>query len=300
MGRYLERADDTARILDVHLHRTLAESIDDATGVRALASMGLDARGEDDDGTDLDLWRATEVLAYDVDNPSSVAGSLELAWTNARGLRETLASEVWEAVNRTHHELEGQVLAARALGPHLFFRWVRDRVAQVGGLFDSIVLHDDGWRFFTIGRCLERVDMTARLLGGVAGSTDPGQWGGVLISCGAYDAFLRTHGGDVTRARALGLLLQSSDLPRSVVFALSEAEACLRGIARSDSSADPAERALGRMRSELVYAGADELTPTCEPVLDRLQDTCRRADELVRARYFRRADLIEWHPEAAS
>jgi uncharacterized alpha-E superfamily protein len=302
MGRYLERADDTARILDVHLHRSLAESVDHEGGVRALAAMGLDAGAvlpEEDGGGPVDLWRATEVLAYDVTNPSSVAGSLELARDNARGLRETLAAEVWEAINRTHHELEGQVLAARSMGPHLFFRWVRDRVAQVGGLFDSVVLHDDGWRFFTIGRCLERVDMTSRLLGGVASSTAPGQWAGVLISCGAYDAFLRTHGGDISRSRALGLVLQSPDLPRSVVFALTEAEACLRQVARADSTTDPAERELGRMRSELVYAGADELTPTCEPVLERLQETCRRADEMIRARYFRRADLIEWHPEAA-
>ena len=143
---------------------TDAPQVNDERG--GFAAMGLDpselARiGDSADGP-IDLWQATEMLAYDADNPSSVVGSLRLARENARGLREILATEVWEALNRTYHELDNHVRAARTLGPHLLFQWVRDRVALVGGLTDTVLLHDDGWRFLTIGRCLERVDMTAR------------------------------------------------------------------------------------------------------------------------------------------
>ena len=169
MGRYLERADDTARLLDVHVHRMLAEVGEDHVGSSLLGAMGLEAglMGE----AQVDLWSATELLAYDGSNPSSVAGSIRLARENARGLRETLATEVWVALNRTYHDLDSNVLAARSLGPALFFQWVRERIALIGGLVDSILLHDDGWRFLTIGRCLERVDMTARMVGAVPVST---------------------------------------------------------------------------------------------------------------------------------
>lgn len=291
MGRYVERADDTARLLDVHVHRMLADAADENVGATLLAAMGLAGSAEVEQ---VDLWRATELLAYDPDNPSSVAGSLRLARANARGLRETLATEVWEAINRTHHDLDAQIRAARALGPYLFFRWVRERVALIGGLIDTVVLHDDGWRFLTVGRCLERVDMTARLLGAVTDSDDPSRWSSVLVSCGANDAFLRTHGGDITRTRALAMLLQAEDLPRSVAYALDLAETSLGEIATSTGSPDTAVRIIGRVRSELTYTGPDDLARTTEATLTRLQDACRRADELIRARYFRRADLIEW------
>lgn len=296
MGRYIERADDTARLLDVHVHRMLADAGDEKIGTTLLAAMGLAGSAE---VADVDLWRATELLAYDPDNPSSVAGSLRLARANARGLRETLATEVWEAINRSHHDLDAQIRAARALGPYLFFRWVRERVALIGGLIDNVVLHDDGWRFLTVGRCLERVDMTARLLGAVTDSDDASRWSSVLVSCGANDAFLRTYGGDINRTRALALLLQAEDLPRSVAFALDQAESALREIASTTGSPDVAVRIIGRVRAELTYASPEDLANDVRTVLPRLQVACRQADEHVRSRYFRRADTVAWTSDMA-
>ena len=294
MGRYVERADDTARLLDVHVHRMLGDAGDRRVGATLLAAMGLSGSV---DVTDVDLWQATELLAYDGSNPSSVAGSLELARTNASGLREVLATEVWEAVNRTHHELDDEIDAARLLGPHRFFGWVRERVALMSGLIDSIVLHDDGWRFLTIGRCLERVDMTSRLLTAVISSDDPGRWAGVLVSCGANDAFLRTYGGDIRRSNALSLLLQAEDFPRSAAFALGQAEECLREVAVSTGTAPSIVRTIGRTRAELAYTPPDELNRTIATVLKSIEECCRETDAEIQARYFRRADLVEWSTE---
>lgn len=294
MGRYIERADDTARLLDVHVHRMLGDAGDRRVGATLLAAMGLSGSV---DVTDVDLWQATELLAYDGSNPSSVAGSLELARTNASGLREVLATEVWEAVNRTHHELDDEIDAARLLGPHRFFGWVRERVALMSGLIDSIVLHDDGWRFLTIGRCLERVDMTSRLLTAVISSDDPGKWAGVLVSCGANDAFLRTYGGDISRSNALSLLLQAEDFPRSVAFALGQAEECLREVAVRTGTPPSIVRTIGRTRAELAYTPADELDRSIARVLADIEGCCRDTDAEIQARYFRRADLVEWSTE---
>ncbi len=309
MGRYLERADDTARLLDVHVHRMVVQLNDDRVGASLLESMGIEgeqlARLEADGP--IDLWRATELLAYDADNPSSVVGSLRLARENARGLREILATEVWEALNRTYHELDNHVRAARTLGPHLLFQWVRDRVALVGGLIDTVLLHDDGWRFLTIGRSLERVDMTARLLGAVPPDADASRWSGVLVSCGANDAFLRTYGGDIDPAKALSVLLLDPDFPRSVSYALAQAEAALddvdggqrpnggrrRPLVRTSAAA----REVGRIRSELAYTDPALLAADLPAVVARLQAATAYASELVTQRYFQRVAFIEWTPD---
>ena len=308
MGRYLERADDTARLLDVYVHRMVLQVNDERVGASLLAAMGLDpselARIDDAAEGPIDLWRATEMLAYDAQNPSSVVGSLRLARENARGLREILATEVWEALNRTYHELDNHVRAARTLGPHLLFQWVRDRVALVGGLTDTVLLHDDGWRFLTIGRCLERVDMTARLLGAVPATADASQWSGVLVSCGANDAFLRTYGGDIDRAKALSVLLLDPDFPRSVNHALAQAEQCLEqvdgstgpsGRRQAQPRASAAAREVGRIRSELAYTDPTVLATDLHDTVTRLQAACALASELVTQRYFQRAAFIEWN-----
>lgn len=308
MGRYLERADDTARLLDVYVHRMVVQVNDERVGASLLAAMGLDpselARiGDSADGP-IDLWQATEMLAYDADNPSSVVGSLRLARENARGLREILATEVWEALNRTYHELDNHVRAARTLGPHLLFQWVRDRVALVGGLTDTVLLHDDGWRFLTIGRCLERVDMTARLLGAVPATADASRWSGVLVSCGANDAFLRTYGGDIDQAKALSVLLLDPDFPRSVNYALAQAEMCLEqvdgmtgpsGRRQAQPRTSAAAREVGRIRSELAYTDPAALAADLHGTVVRLQAACAYASELVTQRYFQRAAFIEWN-----
>lgn len=309
MGRYLERADDTARLLDVHVHRMIAQAREDSGGESLLLAMGLEHevldRHREEHGGAIDLWQAIELLAYDAANPSSVVGSLRLARENARGLREVLATEVWEALNRTHHELDNHVRAARTLGPHLLFQWVRDRVALVGGLADSVLLHDDGWRFLTVGRCLERVDMTARLLGAVPEGADASRWSGVLVSCGANDAFLRTYGGEIDTARALAVLLLDADFPRSVQYALTQAEQCLQQVegGRPPTGsrrgalprASAAATAVGRMRAELAYSDPVDLASDLAASIDRLQAACAHASELVSQRYFQRASFIEWN-----
>jgi uncharacterized alpha-E superfamily protein len=309
MGRYLERADDTARLLDVYVHRMVVQANDEHVGESLLAAMGLDTeelqRIRAEQSGPVDLWQATELLAYDADNPSSVVGSLRLARENARGLREILATEVWESLNRTYHELDNHVRAARTLGPHLLFQWVRDRVALVGGLTDTVLLHDDGWRFLTIGRCLERVDMTARLLGAVPESADASRWSGVLVSCGANDAFLRTYGGDIDKAKALSVLLLDPDFPRSVNYSLAQAELCLdhvdggRPSANGRRQAQPrvsaAAREVGRIRSELAYTDPIDLANDLHATVARLQVACAHASELVTQRYFQRVAFVEWN-----
>ncbi|MDQ1520028.1 MAG: hypothetical protein QOI55_1101, partial [Actinomycetota bacterium] len=221
IGRYVERADDTARILDVHVHTLLEDSpLDEASACAdLLAAMGIEQDVKPDD---LDVGAVLAVLAYDRASPSAIAGSLQAARENARGAREAISSEMWECLNTTYNALPQQISSARRLGPHPYFTFIRAQAATMSGLSDSTMSRDDGWHFLVLGRSLERVDMTARLLSLRFGSARhlPGRVG-LLRSCGAYEAYLRTHRGVLDTARVVRFLLLDRLFPRSIFHALS-------------------------------------------------------------------------------
>ena len=132
----MERAEDIARILDVHLHHLLEDpTVDESTACSALlAAMGV-AVGD----TAPDAASVTEKLAFDDTNPSSIVSSLVAARANARGISEVISSEMWEALNVTYNALALQVELGRQEGPHGFFGFVRERAALLAGLADSTI-----------------------------------------------------------------------------------------------------------------------------------------------------------------
>ena len=227
VGRYLERAEDTARLLDVQIHQLLEEHQgDESEAARILLSvMGVPVPDEP-----MSLGQATAVLAFDRDEASSIASSLSSARENARGIREAIASELWECLNATHLGLAQRTVTTQAIGPHAFFRFarfVRDRVAIAGGIVDATMTRDHGWRFLVLGRSLERVDMTARLLAvRTSLARNASDWVTTLRSCSGHEAYLRAHRGNVEGPRVLQFLLLDRLFPRSAWSALVTAEAC--------------------------------------------------------------------------
>jgi uncharacterized alpha-E superfamily protein len=296
IGRYVERAEDTARILDVQFHRLLEDPwIDEEAACRALVMvMGA----SDEPGEALDALGVCELLAYDRSNPSSIVGALAAARDNARGAREAISSEMWECLNGTWYALDDQVEAAHNLGPHGFFRYVKERVAILAGLVDSTLSRDDGWRFFVLGRSLERVDMTARLLsarwGDAAGS--PG-WVTTLRCCSAHEAYLRTYRRAVDASLVAEFLLLDRLFPRSVFHALSTAEACLSELDPLTGRAgmdDEARRIVGRARTDLEFRRANELLRDLPTHLAKVQVACADAAGALGHRYFHQTAPIEW------
>ena len=157
IGRSTERAEDTARLLDVHYHHLLEDRFADETVIckALLRAMGTDVP----DVRDADA--VMRQLAFAPTNPGSIVASLEVAWENARGAREAISSEMWEVLNTAHFTLANR--AATAI-PHEFFRQVRDRMSVLAGLADATLARDEGWRFLVLGRNIERIDMSARIL----------------------------------------------------------------------------------------------------------------------------------------
>jgi uncharacterized alpha-E superfamily protein len=300
IGRYVERADDTARILDAFSARILEDPwVDEDAACRSLLAILGSAPPHE---ARLTAGDVVELMGFDPDNPSSIVGALTLARENARGARETISSEMWECLNVTWHSLSARRVAAERFGPALFLGYVRERAAVLAGLAESTMSRDEGWRFLVLGRSLERVDMTARLLS-IQALTDVGygeQWRTVLRACGADESFLRTHGGDVVPQRVAEFLLLDRLFPRSALHALTEAEECLESLAPSTERAgmaDAARRPVGQARTRLEYADAATLLDDLPTHLRSLQRACASASAAVTARYFDQTMPVAWAHE---
>lgn len=288
VGRYTERADDTARILDVALHNVLEGSPVDPTVILGdlCQTMGMRTPPEG-----LSPSSVTEALAYDPAQPSSIVSSVRAAREAAKGVRQAISAELWECLNATHFGMEPKVSAARSMGPHLLFRYVKERAAMAAGLADSTMSRDGSWHFLVLGRSLERVDMTARLLlssyRGTGGSPD---WATTLRCCSAHEAYLKAYQRPPQARSAVEFLLSDRRFPRSVFHALSSAESTVSSIVSPKGPAgarDPALRILGRMRAWLEFSDVDELMEDLPGALGSLQEACAGASDSLWAKLYR-------------
>jgi uncharacterized alpha-E superfamily protein len=297
IGRYVERADDTARILDVSVHQLLEDATLDAdlAARTLLAVLGVTAP---QDGS-LAAWSLTELVGYAPDQAGSIVSSVSSARENARGAREVVSAEMWECLNATWNALPERQRYARWVGPHAFFSYVEDRAAMFSGLAASTMSRDDSWRFYLLGRSVERVDMIVRLLlSRVSDRMSSPGWLTVLRSAGAADTYLRTYRGALDASRVVQFLLMDKLFPRSVFHALRQAETCLvdldnRPSARIGAKAE-ALRLLGRARSELEFLRPEELLDDLPAQLLGLQECIRDVGEAVSLQYFHAAPWVAW------
>jgi uncharacterized alpha-E superfamily protein len=295
-GRYVERADDTARMVDVYVHRLLEEPrTDEDADCRALLSvLGIPPPPD----SPLDIGTTIYHLAYEARSPSAIAGAVLAARGGARSVRDVISSEMWECLNVTGLALARQRRTAERLGPHVYLRFIRERAALFFGLADSTMSHDDAWRFLVLGRSLERVDMTARLLMARLPDT-PSEVGWLMLlrACGAYESFIRSHGWAGGEAQAAEFLILDRLFPRSVLHALATAEDCLAALepdAGRAGMSDPARRPIGMLRNRLEYSRTDLPAEQVAELLAALQQTCAQASEAITVRYFSYAEPVAW------
>jgi len=293
IGRYVERAEDTARILDVQTQLLLEDpTLDDNEICHGLLSI----MGVEDAPDHVDLGYVLNSLAYDPTSPVSIAAAISAARESARRARETLSVPLWEVINTANRDIvSGQFGARRAPG---VFQWVRERAALINGTADATMTRDEGWQFLMLGRCVERADMTSRLVATASITTGTSvQWATTLRACGAYEAFLRTYRGQETPRAAAEFLLLDRLFPRSVVFSLKRAELCLDNLESSGARAgfqNDAQRLLGRTRAELEYRSLSDVVADLPSEMERLQRTCALATEAVTRRFFAGSEALAW------
>jgi uncharacterized alpha-E superfamily protein len=296
IGRLVERAEDTARLLDVHVSVLLEDTTADEQDMcrRVLATLGV---GDSDNDACDTTEQLLELTAYSPAGP--ITGALATARENARTVREAISSEMWEALNTTRNALATQRSRGRRVGPQEFFSYVKLRTALVSGLADTTLSRDDGWYFLALGRNLERVDMTVRILS-VGGALGDPQLASVALlrACGAFEAYLRTYRAAVATRQVAEFLLLDRLFPRSVFSALSEAERALRMLTPTPTGrtgvADRGLLALGRARTALEFADRGTAADQLPQQLGQLQAACADASEAIADRFFDRQGVITW------
>jgi uncharacterized alpha-E superfamily protein len=295
-GRYLARAEETARLVDVTYHRLLeAPPTEVATTWEQLLEqlhvleIYLDAQ----DGEEFSAIRPDDVLRFlvtDEENPSSVLSSIQRVRENARTVRELISNEVWTTINELYLRLGERDLAAELTDrPYEVFRTVIRGCQTVLGVLFETMPRDDAYMFLALGQMLERAEMTSRLVdvryGRLVEQSSPQDIVTLLRSIGALESYRRRFGASTEPKDVLSLLVLDEDHPRSVLFALDRAEGALRRISGGHGRS---LRAVGRARAGLRYRDVDELLDAgLHEFLQALQSRVREASEAIAGEFFR-------------
>lgn len=301
VGRYIERAEDVARILDVNYHAVI-----ETTGPQAEPSWWAVVATTGDAAEFFQRYpepserNVTRFLALDRDNPNSVVSCVAAARENGRRIRDRISSEAWEELNRFYHTVTRLDLDTLMRdGPYAFSRTVRNASHLLAGVIDDTMPHDEGWQFLRAGRFLERGGMTARILDSQAALLTrvlPGpdhlathRWIAALKSASAHEAHRKSHGGAIEPETVVAFLLFAEEFPRSTLFCISEVEASLRAIRARLGLAGPdaAAREAGALAARLRFTDPNaELTRTLHGFLDSLEAAFNRVGAVIADEYF--------------
>jgi uncharacterized alpha-E superfamily protein len=273
LARYIERAEDTARILDVTFH-TLLEEGQQGFGLRwdpILSMAGEEALFRQMYG-DANAQNVFEFLAFSPHNPSSIMQCITKARENARTIRDRISREMWEDLNGLYFTLGGfEPREEIVAGPHRFCARTIFGSHRFHGVADATLPHDEGWEFLRIGFSLERAEMTARLVDvqyrnllGASTETSPPdnhRWMALLKSVGAYEAYHRQYHAPIEPARVAEMLVLHAQHPRSIRFSATEIQSGLRAVSKTSagSYANEAERLTGKVLERLRYDRIDEI-----------------------------------------
>jgi uncharacterized alpha-E superfamily protein len=272
LARYIERAEDTARILDVNYHMMLEQS---PQSYQLRWDPLIIMAGEEErfrkwyDRSDAE--NVFEFLAFRQDNPSSIVQCIAQARENARTIRDIISREMWEDINGLYHMISHfNPHDEIAAGPHRFCDKVKFGAHRFHGVTDATLPHDEGWQFLRVGWSLERAEMTARLVDVQyqnlldelpTAAVDNHQWMAVLRSVGAYEAYHRQYHSAIEQEKVAGMLILDPLHPRSIRFCVTEVQAGLRAVSGTGprAYANEAERLAGKLVDRLSYDRVEDI-----------------------------------------
>lgn len=300
MGRYIERAENVARFVDVNLQLMLDLSVGTQEQWEPLVQIGAD------DARFHSLYPAAtkenviHFLTFDQENPNSILSSLRSARENARSIREAISSEMYEQINRAFLMVKAASTDRTIMeSPVDFFQDVKMAGHLFEGLTEATMTHGEGWHFCRLGRMLERADKTTRLLDVkyfillpsvtyVGTAFDELQWSALLKSASGFEMYRRIF-GRISPDNVVAFLLLDRDFPRSVHYCLIAAQHSLHAISGTPIGAyrSTAEQQLGLLRSELDYADHQQIIQIgLHEMLDLLQKKLNLIDDAVFDTFF--------------
>jgi len=303
VSRYIERAENVARFVDVNLYLMLDsptwqtqqqwEPLISTTGDHELFAK---------------LYRSAtpanviRFLTFDPEYPNSILSCLAAARTNARSIREILPSEMWEQINRFYLMVkEAAAELHTTTSQHKFFTEVKEAAHLFNGLAEATLTRNEAWHFLSLGRMMERADKTSRLLdvkyylllrsaADVGTPFDDLQWVAVLRSTSAFEMYRKRH-GRISPDGVVQFLLLDDEFPRAVRHCLNQARESLQALSGPPPATfrNAAEKHLGRLCSELAYVTVDEVVRRgLHEYLDDLQTKMNHVGQGIYDTFFAR------------
>ncbi|WP_158749123.1 alpha-E domain-containing protein [Acidobacterium sp. S8] len=269
IGRYLERAEHSIRVLDVSLNLMLERPETRPEGrshrlMHILMVPKILQRGEPDDLVDM--------MCFDVANSASIAACIGAARENARQVRDEISSEQWQKLNQLYHNMMEMRSEQSYATVSDLLQTLHDGLHLFEGVTDTTMLHGEGWHFIRAGRYMERSTAIATLLvlyyphafnipGGVIESTQYLEWVGLLRCCTAFEAFCTVYTTDITPERVLEFLLLNPLFPHSLRYSVNCLFDALSGIQteRRRYPSDELARRAGKLQASLSFAQIDEI-----------------------------------------
>jgi uncharacterized alpha-E superfamily protein len=277
MMRYIERAENNARILDVNLQVTL-DSDEAGPEAERFAWQPILATLED-----VKMFQSVyeaingdtvcDFVTFETNNPTSIWSCIAAARENARTVREYISSEMWERINSLYLWLKSETYRDLVGSAGIdFYRHVVDQCHQFHGTTDQTLTHGEGWDFMQLGKFIERADSASRILDlkyhillprgeQVGGTVDIVQWQAVLRSCSAFEAYRKVYTGAVTPWSVAEFVILHDRFPRSIRYCVHSLDTALHRISGCDHThfSNEAERLSGRLCAELNYVTPGEI-----------------------------------------
>ncbi|HLG53733.1 MAG TPA: alpha-E domain-containing protein [Vicinamibacterales bacterium] len=298
MSRYVERAENVARFIEVNLNLMLDLPVGSAQQWQPLVDTTGDATAFAKRYGAATQRNVIQFLTFDLENVNSICYSLRAARENARSVREIISSEMWEQLNEFYLMVNSSAVGSRT-DPQDLFASVRMAGHLFTGVTDATMTHNESWNFCRLGRMLERADKTSRILdvkyflllptaADVGTTSDDIQWAAVLRSASAFEMYRKSH-GRISPDRIVEFLLLEREFPRAINYCLVRARESVHAISGTpvDMVRHPVERLLGELCSELAYARVETIITTgLHEYLDRLQTRLNQVGNGVSETFF--------------
>ena len=302
LGRYLERAENYARFIDVNfnLMQDLPMDLKEQWGPLVAATGDLDIYQKKYVG--FERHQVMFFLTFDVDNPNSMLNAVKNARENARIIRENLSKETWEKANELYYmmQLGLDKKVWKKEDPRQFYEQVKNQILLLYGLADATVARTEGWYFRQLGQLLERADKTSRILDvkyhillpsiyEVGSPMDFLHWMALLKSVTGFNTYRRLY-GNIDPSGVVEFMVLNKYFPRSIYYCIKEAERCLHCISggSTDGFNNSVEKSIGEMRSRLEYSEVDDIISAgLHEYLDSVQLKINHISDLIDINYFR-------------
>ena len=301
MSRYLERAENVARFIEVNCHLMLDLPIEAKGQWEPLVlTTGDQALFYETYETD-NQANVIDFLTFNANNPNSIATCLQRARENARSIREIISTEMWEQINKFYLTVQNTAKPQAQNAPHAYFTDIIMASHLLTGIQRDTMSHNEAWQFARLGRALERADKTTRILDvndyyvlwpeveDVGTPFKNVQWSALLKSASALEMY-RKHFGPIDPRNAVDFLILNREFPRAIRHCLSSANQSLHTISGTPEGSfkNAPEQLAGRLLAELDYASIDDIMAGgLSAYLDALQTRLDEIDAAIFQTFFK-------------